>query len=136
MKNSEAPAGEFHLADPVLVTVDAGPTAGPVLSRATAAMAARAELPLDRINDAGLIAESLAAHSGPYSADGRVHLRLGTKPGHLVMRVGPLTAGGARSVLADATLPGLGPVIERLADGVTVLTEDHEDHLEIVVKRA
>jgi serine/threonine-protein kinase RsbW len=96
-------------------------------------VAARAGLTLDRINDVSLIIEALAAHSAPHTPDGRVRVTLRERPGCLTIRLGPLHAAKGGAVLADATLPGLGPVLERLADGVLVDQSGAEEYLEITV---
>lgn len=120
--------------EPVTVDVLPGALAVAVLTRAAAAVAARTGLTLDRINDVGLIVESLAAHSAPYSRDGRVRVTLGERPGQITIQLGPLEAGTGRRVLADATVPGLGPVLERLADAIAVLAaEGTGEYLRITV---
>ena len=40
--------------------------------------------------------------------------------GAVTVEVGPLPNGGAGALQAQATVPGVGPVLERLADSVDV----------------
>lgn len=112
-----APSGRV---DRTRLTVATGPLVGPVLSRVVGIHAARAELPVDRLNDAVLIADALAARAPVYARDGRLPVSVQSTPGRLELRLGPLRPGGAGRVLESAALPEVGSVIERLADGVRV----------------
>lgn len=129
MPGVETPSTVTDGADSVVVDVTSGPLAGPVLTRVVAAMAARSGLTLDRVNDARLAIEALAAHSAPHLADGHLHVRVTSLPGSLTMRLGPLRNGGAEAVVSETTLPALGPVLHRLADEV----RPEGDHLVIVI---
>jgi hypothetical protein len=100
------------------VRVVAGPLVGPVLARVVGMLAARAQCPVDRLDDALLVADAIAAHAPAHSADGHVTVRLETADDELAMTVLGLRDGGARGVLADAALPGVGNVLERIADEV------------------
>jgi len=111
------------------VTVALGPLAAPVLSRVMSALAARADLPLDRVSEAGLLGDAVAAHAMPRVGDGRVRLVVSARAGELVVRVGPLLDGGAEGLLRDSDLPELGSVIARLADDVQVEEEEGREHL-------
>jgi hypothetical protein len=83
------------------VSIVAGPLVGPVLRRVVGMLAARADLPLDRLDDAVLV-------PGPRS---------------LSLRVGPLREGGGQALIVDAAVPGVGNVIEQLADELRVSPE-------------
>jgi serine/threonine-protein kinase RsbW len=82
--------------------------------------AARAPLPVDRLEDAVLIADALAARAPAYTIDGRLPIAVRAGDGRLELRVGPLRPGGGARVLEGAALPGAGNVIERLADSVRI----------------
>jgi hypothetical protein len=112
------PAGEPSRVDRTRVTVASGPLVGPVLARVVGIHAARAQLPVDRLNDAVLIADALAARAPAYAAEDRLPVSVQSAPGRLEVRVGPMRPGGAARVLEGAALPGVGSVIERLADTV------------------
>jgi hypothetical protein len=127
--------GPLTESDPIAIDVEPGPAAAPILGRAAAAMATRAQLTLDRVNDANLIVESLAAHGAQHSRDQHIRVRITAEAGRLILRFGPLNSGGPAAVLVDATLPGLGPIIERLADEVRPVNVQGEEHLEIVLGR-
>ena len=103
-----------------LVDLSPGPLAGTVLSRVAGAMAAQAGLRLDRLSDATLLAEALAAHGARHMADGRLTAHLAVTPGRLRVRFGPLAPGGADGLRRDATLPDVGSVLDGLADDLVV----------------
>jgi len=106
--------------DRTRVTIAVGALVGPVLSRVVGIHAARAELGIDRLNDAVLIADAVAARAPAYATGNRLPVSVQSSPGRLEIRVGPLRPGGGTRVLDGAALPQIGSVIERLADWVRV----------------
>jgi serine/threonine-protein kinase RsbW len=82
--------------------------------------AARAELPVDRLNDAVLVADAIAARAPAYAIGGRLPVSVQSHSGRLEVRIGPLRQGGGKRVLEGAALPDVGSVIERLADTVRI----------------
>jgi serine/threonine-protein kinase RsbW len=110
------------------VAVRPGPLVAPVLSRVIGMLAARAQAPIDRLDDALLVADAIAAH-GPGLADGRLGVAVRAGDGELELRVGPLREEGARALLAAAELPGVGNVLERVADEVIVDDGPDGEHL-------
>lgn len=106
--------------DRTRVTVAVGPLVGPVLARVVGIHASRAELPVDRLNDAVLVADAIAARAPAFAVADRLPVSVQSSPGRLELRVGPLRAGGGQRVLEGAALPAIGSVIERLADTVRV----------------
>jgi hypothetical protein len=98
------------------VTVSAGPLAGPVLGRVVGMLTARADCPIDRLDDALLVADAVAAKAASFSPDGRVHVHVAVEFGSVELLVGPLHADGASALVASAALPGVGNVLERVAD--------------------
>ncbi len=93
-----------------------GPLAAPVLGRVVGILAARADCPIDRLDDALLIADAIAAKAATFAEDGRVNVRVVAEPGSVELHVGPLRADGAADLIASASLPGIGNVLERVAD--------------------
>ena len=93
-----------------------GPLAAPVLGRVIGILAARADCPIDRLDDALLIADAIAARAAGFAEDGRVNVRVVAERGSVELRVGPLRADGANGLIASASLPGIGNVLERVAD--------------------
>ena len=109
------------------VSIASGPLVGPVLRRVVGMLAARADLPLDRLDDAVLIADLIAARAPAHSVDDKINVALDPGRRSLLLRVGPLRRGGGQALIVDAAVPGVGNVIEQLADGLEVETEgDHE----------
>lgn len=102
------------------LTIRHGPLVGPVLSRLVGIHAARAPLPVDRLQDALLLADAIAAQAPAYAPSDRLPVSLRGADGRLELRVGPLRAGGAARVLEDAEVDGAGNVIRRLADDVRI----------------
>lgn len=91
----------------------------PVLERVVAALAARVDLPLDRLADAQLASSALVRGASPHAVDGVVCVDLDVEDGALGLTVGPLPRGEGRQLVAES-LPGVGPVLERLVDGWSV----------------
>lgn len=106
--------------DRTRVTVAVGPLVGPVLSRVVGIHASRADLPVDRLNDAVLVADAISARAPAFAVSDRLPVSVQSGVGRLEVRVGPLRPGGAQRVLEGAALPTIGSVIERLADAVKV----------------
>lgn len=102
------------------VRVVQGPLVGPVLSRVVGMLAARAQCPVDRLDDALLVADAIAAHAPSHSTDGHVTVRLDAAEDGLGLTVLGLRDGGGDALLADAALPGVGNVLERIANDVSV----------------
>ena len=108
-----------------------GPLVAPVLSRVVGMLAARAQCPVDRLDDALLVADAIAAHTQAHSADGHVTVRLAAGPDGIEMAVEELGKGGADGLLADASLPGVGNILERIADAVEVETADGRETITV-----
>jgi len=113
------------------VSIVAGPFVVPVLGRVVGMLAARAALPLDRLDDAVLVADLIAARAPAHVAEGRVDVSLEPGPRSLSLHVGPLRAGGGEALIVDAAVPGVGNVIEQLADELTVSPEDGGEFLHV-----
>lgn len=114
------------------LNVALGPLVAPVLSRLIGMMAARAQCPVDRLDNALLVADALAAHGPAHVPDGHLQVGIITAERSLQLSVGPLRPKGGSSLLAEAALPGVGNVVERMADQVSI-TEDPEGHGELLV---
>ncbi len=98
------------------LVIASGPLVGPVLRRVVGMLAARAHLPLDRLDDAVLVADVVAARAAAYSPESvQVHLHPGERT--LWLRVGPMNAGGAEALLSEMA-PDIGSIIRKLADEV------------------
>ena len=93
-----------------------GPLVAPILGRVVGMLTARADCPIDRLDDALLVADAISAKAGSFSEDGRVNVRVIARVGSVELQVGPLRPGGAEELVASAALPGVGNVLERVAD--------------------
>ena len=113
------------------VSIVAGPLVGPVLRRVVGMLAARADLPLDRLDDAVLVADLIAARAPAHVDGGRVDVSLEPGSRSLSLRVGPLRAGGGEALIVDAAVPGVGNVIEQLADELSVTPEGEGEFLDV-----
>jgi hypothetical protein len=116
---------------PTQVSIAAGPLVGPVLRRVVGMFAARADLPLDRLDDAVLVADVVAARAAAHVTSDTVDVALASSTRSLDLRVGPLRAGGARALVIDAAVPGVGNVIEQLADALEFETLGDEEFLRL-----
>lgn len=94
-----------------------------VLRRLVAVVAAQADMPSDRLMEALLVAELVARYGLRYLMGERVKIRLDRSGQGFELRVGPLEPGGAEAVVNESEVPGLGSIVERLADGVRTETE-------------
>jgi serine/threonine-protein kinase RsbW len=106
--------------DHTRMTIRQGPLVGPVLGRLVGIHAARVPLNLDRLQDALLIADAVAARAPAYALSEQLPVSLRTTGGRLELRVGPLREGGATRVLEGAEVAGAGNVIARLSDEVRI----------------
>jgi serine/threonine-protein kinase RsbW len=109
----EAPGATGMLIQP-------GPLVAPVTSRVTAILAARADFPLDRLADAVLVSDAIAAHASDYISGTDVGVAIEDGDGTLDFRIGPLDEGGAQGLLQQMEVPGLGQSLQRLVDEVSV----------------
>jgi hypothetical protein len=97
-----------------------GPLMGPVLWRVVSMVLARADWPVDRLDDALLVCDALCAHAPAYASDGRLTFSVQADEHAAELRVRDLAAGGATGLVRDAMLPVVGNVLERIADRVLV----------------
>lgn len=107
------------LTDPsstIALTVAPAVLARAVLPRILSVLAARANFSTDRISDAQLVADSLAAHAPSSLGADRLTLTIRATGRSLELCVGPLGAGCAERLILESDVHGLGPVIEKLTD--------------------
>lgn len=116
---------------PTRVSIAAGPLVGPVLRRVVGMLAARADLPLDRLDDAVLVADLVAARAPAHVIEETVDVAVSPGARSLDLVVGPLRSGGGRALVVDAAVPGVGNVIEQLADALDVESEGEHEFLRV-----
>ncbi len=130
----------FPMGQSDLQTVDgATPGVEPaerILRRLVAVVAAQADMPTDRVVEALLIAELVARHSLRHLIGDRARIAIDRGDAAFELRVGPLEEGGGDAVVASSEVPVVGPVVERLADGVRVERDSDEDAEHLVVRIA
>ncbi|HEV2979895.1 MAG TPA: ATP-binding protein [Solirubrobacteraceae bacterium] len=124
-------------ASTIAVTVSPATLARAVLPRILSVLAARAHFSTDRISDAQLVADSLAAHAPESLGADRLSLTARVEGRTLELCVGPLGAGRADRLVMDSDVQGLGPVIEKLTDERRVATVGSSEMLALqLVDRA
>jgi hypothetical protein len=97
-----------------------GPLVGPVLCRVVSMVLARADCPMDRIEDAMSICDTLSAHAPAHASDGHVTFAVSVRGRALELRVSELPEQAANRLVQDAVLPGVGNVLERMTDELRV----------------
>jgi serine/threonine-protein kinase RsbW len=107
-------------ANSVTLRVANGPLAAPVLGRVIAMVLARAHCPVNRLDDAMILCDALSAHAPAHARDGHVAFTMATDARGIELRVGELAERGADGLLADADVPGVGNVLERLSDELLI----------------
>jgi hypothetical protein len=116
------------------VAVRKGPLVGPVLGRVVGMLAARAQCPIDRLDDAMLLTDAVAAHAPAHTDAGHVQVVVAASVGAIELRVGALSPNGADGLLADADLPGVGNVFTRVADEVDARPAGGDGRGELVLR--
>jgi anti-sigma regulatory factor (Ser/Thr protein kinase) len=129
--NGDQPDPPAPTADTVVSACD--PLVAPVLSSVIAVLAARAGFSVERLSDAQLVTDAIAAHSPGAFVGRRVQVGIDTGDRELRLRLGPLVHGGSESLVASSAVAGLGPVLERLADDVASESRDGHEELRLVI---
>lgn len=117
-----------------VVRIRSGPLVGAVLGRVVGMLAARAQCPIDRLDDAILLTDAVAAHAPVHARNSHVHVVVAADDERLELRVSELRADGARRLLADGDLPGVGNVFDRVADDVQAGVGADGDTGELVLR--
>jgi len=105
-----------NLATTTAMTIAPASLAQAVLPRVLSVLAARAHFSTDRISDAQIVADALAAHALGSLGANRLNLIVDVSSRSLELRVGPLGPGRAERLIVDSAMDGLGGVIEKLTD--------------------
>ncbi len=99
--SAEAPEG-------LEIAITPGEMVKPVLARVIGALAARAELSVDRLADTVLLGDAVSSSEGVDFAEGRLGISIKDGDGELGVRVGPLVEGAGQKLLDEMELPGAG----------------------------
>jgi serine/threonine-protein kinase RsbW len=92
----------------------------PVLGRVVSLVAARADFSIDRLSDAQIVSDAIAGAAPAHLADGTLSIAIDEHERGFDLLVGSFPAGGARRLVDDTELPGLGSLLERLTDTLAV----------------
>ena len=104
----------------VEITITPAELCGVILNRLVSALAARAGFSIDRLSDAQLVTDALAARIESFLDGAYVSVRIDVLERTVALRLGPLRAGGSAGLVAASAIGELGPVVERLTDEVEV----------------
>jgi len=96
----------------------------PVLGRVVSLVAARADFSIDRLSDAQIVSDAIAGAATSHLLDGTLSVAIDEHDRGFDLLIGPFTPGGARRVVDDTELPGLGSLLERLTDTIAVEPTD------------
>jgi serine/threonine-protein kinase RsbW len=107
-----------------------------VLNRVVGALAARAGFSIDRLSDAQLVTDALAARVAPVLDGGYLNVGIEVLERSVALRVGHLREGGSASLLAGETIGEPGPLIERLTDAIEVSQAGTREMLRLVMRDA
>ncbi len=113
--------------------VTGGPLVGPVLWRVVSMVLARADWPVNRLDEALLVCDALCAHAPTYASDGGLTFSVGADKRAAELRVRDLTAEGAASLVQDAILPIVGNVLERVSERVSIEPEEDGEGSQLVL---
>jgi hypothetical protein len=125
---------EGSTANEAVVRIRSGPLVGAVLGRVVGMLAARAQCPIDRLDDAILLTDAVAAHAPVHVRNDHVCVVVAADDERLELRVAELRPDGAEQLLADGDLPGVGNVFDRVADDVLTRTGANGDGGELILR--
>jgi serine/threonine-protein kinase RsbW len=83
---------------------------------------------MDRQDDALILCDALSAHAPAHARDGHIAFTIATDGQGIELRVGELAERGASELLADADVPGVGNVLERLSDELRIEPSSAAEH--------
>jgi anti-sigma regulatory factor (Ser/Thr protein kinase) len=114
---------EINVASPELLA--------PILSRVLGALAARQDLTIDRLSDAVLLGEAIAADAPAGFSDREIRVALADADGAVELRLGPMEAGSADRLRERLELPEVGGTLESLADEIASEEAEDGDYLRV-----
>jgi hypothetical protein len=116
-------------------SIACGPLLPRVLDRLLGALAARANLSVDRLNDLGMVGDAVSAAAASTVADGRLEIIATPSDGGLEISFGPFSPGGAARVRRTGGLPGGGDLFAGVADEVDVVQDGAGERLALRIDR-
>lgn len=119
-----------HRVDDLELQIPPGEIARTVLARVIGAVAARADLPVERLSDTVLLGDAVSAHAPDDFPEGLVSISIRDGDGKLDVRVGPMIEGGGDRILAEMDIPGgAGGSLRSLAGSMEVVHADDGEYL-------
>jgi hypothetical protein len=115
------------------VRVRSGPLLGPVLCRVVSMVLARADWPMNRLDDALLVCDALSAHAPVHACNGRLTFSVQANEREAELRVHDLSSDGASRLARDTMLPVVGNLLEHIADSVSVKSDERSRRSELVL---
>jgi hypothetical protein len=112
-----------------------GPLLPRVLDRLLGALAARADLSVDRLNDLSLVGDAVSAAAAESVAERRLHVIATPGEGGLDVSFGPFLPGGAARVRRAGSLPGGGDLFSSVAKQVEVEPDGMAERLKLHIGR-
>jgi serine/threonine-protein kinase RsbW len=110
-----------------------GQLVAPVLGSVIAVLAARAGFSVERLSEAQIVTDAIAAHAVDAFPGRHVHAAIDTADRRLELRVGPLVDGGGDRLVASSAVGGLTPVLERLTDEMAIERRDGGEDLRLAI---
>jgi serine/threonine-protein kinase RsbW len=110
-----------------------GQLVAPVLGSVIAVLAARAGFSVERLSEAQIVTDAIAAHAVDAFPGRHVHAAIDTADRRLELRVGPLVDGGGDRLVASSAVGGLAPVLERLTDEMAIERRDGGEDLRLAI---
>jgi serine/threonine-protein kinase RsbW len=141
----------FEIPDPGVPPAAAAPTPSPggdvriviapprlcgaILNRMIAALGARAGFSIDRLSDAQLVTDAIAARITRALQGEAASIAIDVLEGRaLELRLERLAAGGASALLAGSAVEQIGSVIEHLSDEIEVSGAERGETLSLVLR--
>ena len=132
LAGADAPPADVVGTD-MSLTISPASLSAAILNRFVTGVAARAGFSIDRVSDAQLLVDALAAGLATSLVADRVSFGVDVQPGRLVLRLGPLREGGSASVVDGAAVAEVGPIIGRLVDGSSSEPDETGELLTLVM---
>lgn len=124
---------EAHKHEPVPeaaeLTIGRADLAPSVLERVVGALAARHSITVDRLNDALLFTDAVAARASEAFTDEQLRFSVADQPEGIDLRIGPLPDGASKRLLDGLALPQVGGTLEALADELRIEQDDRGEYV-------
>jgi hypothetical protein len=121
--------------DEYRAAIACGPLLPRVLDRLLGALAARADLSVDRLNDLSLVGDAVSAAAAESVASRQLSVFATPRAGGLDVSFGPFIPGGAARVRRAGNLPGGGDLFSSVAKQVEVEADGTAERLKLHIGR-